>query len=90
MIETQKIALKPHSIHFDNREKGNITGVIKVVSSNDKELVLETHAGGLTLTGMGLRITKFNADEGYLSFEGVPNSLRYSAVKQPILKRIFS
>ncbi|MCL2848244.1 MAG: hypothetical protein FWE13_05845 [Firmicutes bacterium] len=90
MIETQKNLAKPHSVHFDNREKGHITGVTKVVSSNDKELMLETHAGGLFLAGAGLRITKFNADEGYLSFEGTPNALKYTATKQPLLKRMFS
>jgi len=81
---------RPHNINFENREKGHVTGVSKVVSSNDRELVLESSAGGLTLTGSGLKIIKFNAEEGFLSFEGVPNAFRYSAAKVPLIKRIFS
>jgi len=81
---------KPHVVHFENREKGHISGVIKVISSNERELSLDTHAGGLSLTGSSLKIIKFNAEEGYLSFEGVPTSLKYTAAKQPLFKRMFS
>jgi len=81
---------KPHSLNIENREKGQLTGVIKVVSSNDTQLVLETSQGGLQLSGNGFKIIKFNADEGYLSFEGITNAIKYSAAKVPLLKKIFS
>jgi len=84
------IQKKHHTVQFDNREKGNVTGVVKVISSSETNLFLETSHGGLTLTGSDFKITKFNADEGYLAFEGAVNSFKYSAAKVPFFKRIFS
>jgi len=86
----QKLTKRNHVINLDNREKGNITGVIKVISSNNVQLLLETSAGGLTIMGNELKILKFNADEGYLSFEGTINSVKYSAPKVSFIKKIFS
>jgi sporulation protein YabP len=80
---------KPHSVYLENCQKGVLTGVSKVVSSNDTMLVLETGAGGMTVSGSGLKINKFDVNEGSLSFEGTVGSIRYSAAKLPFLKRIF-
>jgi len=79
-----------HVVNIDNRDKGNITGVNKVISSNTAQLLLETSAGGLTILGSELKINKFNADEGYLSFDGTVNSFKYSAPKVSFIKKIFS
>jgi len=81
---------KNHVVNIDNRNKGSITGVIKVISSNATSLILDTSVGGLTLLGSSLKILKFNAEEGFLSFEGTTNSVRYTAAKVPFFKRIFS
>ena len=89
MIE-RNLAKKNHVLNIDNREKGTVTGVIKVISSNHTQLLLDTSAGGLTILGGELKIQKFNADEGYLSFEGTVNSFKYSAAKVPFFKKIFS
>jgi len=86
----QKLNKRNHVVNIDNRAKGNITGVDKVISSNTTQLLLETSNGGLTVLGSELKILKFNADEGYLSFEGTVNSLKYSAAKVPFFKKIFS
>jgi sporulation protein YabP len=80
---------KPHTLTIDGRDKGMLTGVEKVISSNETGLVLETGAGGLTITGAGLKINKFDMDSGALVFEGTVNSVRYSTAKIPFLKRIF-
>ena len=89
MIENKK-SEKHHVVNIDHRNKGNITGVVKVISSNNTQLILDTSVGGLTILGSNLKILKFSADDGYLSFEGTTNSIRYSAAKVPFLKRIFS
>ena len=80
---------KPHALNLENRSKGFLTGVEKVSSSNETAIVLETSSGGMTLTGTGLKINKFDNDTGTLSFEGSVSSVRYSAAKLPFFKRIF-
>ena len=86
-IQTVK---RNHAVNLENREKGFITGVEKVVSSNDTQLSLETSAGGLTVVGSELKINKFDAESGALAFLGSVNALKYSGAKVSFLKRIFS
>lgn len=78
-----------HELHIFCREKGNLTGIQKVISSCDTSLVLVSDCGNLTVAGEKLKIVKFDADAGTLSFEGTVNSIKYSGAKQPLLKRIF-
>ena len=66
-----------------------MTGVDKVISSNENCILLETSEGGLTVSGSGLKINKFDAESGQLTFEGTVNKMQYSAAKLPLAKRIF-
>jgi len=86
----EKELKKPHNLTVDNRQRGQVTGVIRVIASNDTQLVLETTMGGLTILGADFKIIKFNADEGFLSYEGSTNSVKYTTAKLPLLKRMFS
>ena len=90
IVDKKESPKRPHTLNIENRTKGFITGVIKVISSNETQLLLETTAGGLTILGSALKINKFNADDGVLSFEGAVNSFKYTAAKVPLLKRMFS
>ncbi|MDR2201487.1 MAG: YabP/YqfC family sporulation protein [Clostridiales bacterium] len=80
---------KPHSITLDNRSRAHLTGITKVVASSERALTLETGAGGLTFYGSGLKINKFDADSGAMTFEGAVDKLEYSGVKIPLLKKLF-
>lgn len=80
---------KQHTLEITSRNSGSLTGIEKVVSSCDTALVLVTSEGGLSIAGTGLKINRFNVDEGTLSFAGTVNSIKYSAAKVPMLKRIF-
>ncbi|MCL2061440.1 MAG: sporulation protein YabP [Firmicutes bacterium] len=80
---------RPHTLNIENCAKGFLTGVEKVTSSNDAALVLQTSAGGLQISGTDLKINKFDTDSGALVFEGAVSSIRYSAAKVPLLKRLF-
>lgn len=80
---------KIHSITIDSRRKGLVSGVDKVVSSCDTTIVLITSDGGLTIIGKELKINKFSIDDGALSFEGTIDTLKYTAAKTPLLKRLF-
>lgn len=78
-----------HELKIVRREKGNLTGIEKVISSCDTALQLVSSCGQLYIGGEKLKIVKYNADDGTLEFEGVVNTIKYSGAKQPLLKRLF-
>lgn len=80
---------KPHSLSVLSRASGSVSGVEKVISSCDTSLSLATSAGGMIISGNGLKIVKFSVDDGTLAFEGTVNNIKYSAAKAPLIKRIF-
>lgn len=83
------LAHKTHELHINCREKGSLNGMEKVISSCDTMLNLVSACGGLVITGENLKILQFNAETGELDFEGNVFSIKYSAPKKPLLKRIF-
>ncbi len=80
---------RTHTITIENRSKAFLTGVNKVISSNESSLLLETSEGGLSVQGANLKISKYDMEAGTLSFEGSVNGLKYSAAKEPVLKKLF-
>ncbi|MCI8459670.1 MAG: hypothetical protein HFE46_08435 [Clostridia bacterium] len=84
-----KSARGAHELRLSCREKGNLSGIEKVISSCETSLQLVSSCGGLTITGEKLKIVQFNAQTGALDFEGTVHAVKYSAPKQPLLKRLF-
>ncbi len=80
---------KKHSISIVNRENASLCGVEKVISSCDTLITLSTSVGTLSILGTNLKIVKFSVEEGTLNYEGVTNTIKYSANKAPLIKRIF-
>ena len=78
-----------HAVTLENRNRGSIDGVTKVVSAYPDAINLVTSKGALTVSGKDLKILKFDADTGRLSFDGEVNALKYDGGKKPLLKRIF-
>lgn len=76
-------------MHISCRQNGNMTGIEKVISSCETALCLVSACGNMTINGEKLKIVKYNADDGTLTFEGTVNSIKYSGAKQPLIKRIF-
>jgi len=89
-MEHKEIFQKPHVITVENREKGTVSGVAKVISANDGALVLETGQGGLAITGSGIKIAKYDVETGMLAFEGAIVGVKYSGAKVSLFKRMFS
>jgi len=81
---------KPHALTLENREKRTASGVVKVIGANDTSLTLETSQGGLSITGSGIKIAKYDVETGMLAFEGSVAGVKYSGAKVPLLKRMFS
>lgn len=78
-----------HSFNMSDRAKAALTGVTKVDSSNENEIVLTTCMGRLVINGRELKIVKFDDNDGNLTLCGNIDSVKYAQAKLPLLKRIF-
>ena len=63
---------------LENREKLNITGVLDVLSFDDKIVIVETGLGLLTVKGDNLRINKLSTDTEEVIIEGNIFNMAYS------------
>ena len=63
---------------LENRNRLNISGVLDVLSFDDKIIILETELGLLTVKGDDLRINKLSIDTSEVIVEGEIVSLIYS------------
>ena len=89
MESVSKEKVLNHGVNIDNRSKGSVTGVIKVLSVCPTTIALSTSYGELEITGKDLKINNFNqADHSFL-FEGNVDSVCYQKKKEPLLKRLF-
>ena len=60
------------------RQSASITGVVDVISFDEKEVVLDTEKGMLTIKGDGLHISRLSLDKGEVEMEGKADSFLYS------------
>lgn len=92
--EGMGLRLRSHCVHLDNRELLSVTGVRDVGSFNDCEVTLLTDAGGMTVEGAGLHVTKLDLDDGQVVIEGDVCAVVYEedvpGKRTSLLKRIFS
>ena len=83
-----------HRVLLENRKKAVITGVQKIHSFNENEVLLLSEAGKILLKGEQLHVRKLNLEKGDAEVEGRVDSLSYltrNAHKkdESILKRMF-
>ena len=87
------LRLRSHCIHMDNREILSVTGVKDVGSFNDREVTVFTDAGGMTVEGVGLHITKLDLQDGQIVVEGEIGAIEYDedapAERGSFLSRVF-
>ncbi|MCL1945115.1 MAG: hypothetical protein FWF56_04845 [Firmicutes bacterium] len=92
-MENNNQSTKTHSINIETRNRGTVTGVDKVISSNDTSINLHTIDGGLHMSGKDFKIKKYSQEEGIISFEGEVDNIKYSQLRTPqkggILKKMF-
>lgn len=88
-MEQKSVNKKSHSICLENREKVVATGVEKVVSSAENCVKIITSCGAAEIVGRGLKINRYDVEDGRLELNGEADSVKYSVAKPPLLKRIF-
>lgn len=77
-----------HSFKLDNRNFGTITGVTDVVSFDEKEILLKTKEGSMTITGSSLALTRLDLDHGETDIHGRIDSILYSKEKKKSPKTV--
>lgn len=68
-----------HKIILNNRNQGNLTGILDVISFDENTIVLDTDMGILTIKGKDLHVNRLSLDKGEIDIEGRTDSLVYSA-----------
>lgn len=86
---TQKFT--DHKLHLDNRKKLNLTGVDKVISANDGQVVARVGNSKIFIVGKDLTVSKLDVDSGVLDLTGEIFSIKYnhSAAPQGFFRRLF-
>lgn len=93
-MENVKIAKSQHNhmVHIDNRERIEISGVTKVDTFNEDDVILHTVMGVLNIKGKNMKVNKLNVDTGDMLIEGMVYSMHYLSKdkeKGSILKKLF-
>lgn len=76
-MEAQKE--KEHKLVLERREKALVTGVKDVISFDEKEILLQTEFGKMTVKGEGLHVKRLTLEKGEAELEGQVNGILYSA-----------
>ena len=83
-----------HSLMLERQKGGTISGIREVISFDEKEILLHTEEGKLSIKGEGLHVKHLDLKSGQLSLEGKIDSLTYLGRKKDkkegsLLKRLF-
>lgn len=89
MEKISQVATATSTISIENRKKGSVTGIERVVAVNPTQITLQTGLGTLIISGNELKIDGFNQKDGTFFFEGTVDDLRYDKKKEPLIKRLF-
>ena len=87
-MEEVKVGI--HKLSLIDRNNINISGVVKVLSSNNNTVILKLKDTNLILSGSNLTIDNFS--DGNILISGTLDSLKYSKttkIKEGFFKRIF-
>jgi len=70
--------VRPHSLTLNDRKTLTMSGVNEVSSFDEKQLVLRTEDGQMTVQGSGLHVTALLLEEGRVSVEGKIDAIAYT------------
>ena len=81
------------AVTLNDRKSIMITGVKKIDSFNEKEFIMDTTLGPLSIKGNDLEIVKLDTYQGNLSIKGYVSSIIYKEDKkmkeESILSKLF-
>lgn len=82
-----KIELINNKIIIDNRNKVSLSGITKMLSSNESSISMLVKNTKLVISGKDLHIEKLDVENGMLEASGTIDSVKYGA--DGFIKRIF-
>ncbi|MEX2356348.1 MAG: sporulation protein YabP [Thermaerobacterales bacterium] len=71
-----------HEVVLKNREELRVRGVLHVESFDDRQIILDTDLGTLTIEGEDLEIKQLDLEAGNFSVSGLVAGLTYSMAGQ--------
>ncbi len=78
-----------HKIICDSRKMLQLTGVEKVESSNENQIICIAMKSPLVISGKNMHVKKLDVQQGVVEVEGNIDSIRYQPERKSFLKRIF-
>ena len=90
----EKKSASLHRLTLERQRGGTVTGIREVISFEEKEILLHTEEGKLSINGEGLHVKQLDLACGELALEGRIDSLTYLGRKKdrqeaPFFKRLF-
>ena len=76
-----------HKIILNNRNQGNLTGILDVISFDENTIVLDTDMGLLTIKGKDLHVNRLSLEKGEVDLAGHIDSIAYSDISQSAAKQ---
>ena len=79
-----------HQVTLYDREEMTVDGVLSLGSYDEKEIVMETEHGMLTVKGEGLNIKQLNLDKSNVIVDGLIKTITYddtARAKKGLLER---
>ena len=77
---------KSHSLSIHHRKSADLEGVLEVIRFDDREVLLETTCGTLSIDGEGLHLSEWNTDRGLAALDGRIDAVTYFDKKQDDVK----
>lgn len=68
-----------HNITIQNRKIIQLTGIKDVISFDEKEVILETIQGVLTMKGSEFHVSRLTVEKGEVDLDGLIDSLSYQS-----------
>ena len=72
----------PHRLTLAERSKLTVTGVTEVISFEEREVILQTSMGLLTVQGSQLQLKNLSLEGGQVEVEGSVSALSYEEPRQ--------
>ncbi len=92
----EKKTLQTHKIILSNRQSGMVSGVLDVISFDEKVIMLATQCGKITIKGDQLHVNQLSLEKGEVDISGRVDTLIYSednrmqdGKKESVLGRLF-
>lgn len=86
--------LSTQEVKMIDRSSISISGVVKIVSFDDEEFLMETNMGNLRILGSSLELLRLDTIDGNVKIKGKIDSFMYidgnkMVVKESIISKLF-